>query len=110
MAGNSEHVVMSKTTKLAGATNYTVWKFHMRNVLQKEELWIIVSHDLALGAIIVVPTTLPAGADAAAAIAAQAKADCLLLKRQTKALAILCLSMKDKIIPHINELTDPTTV
>ena len=91
MAGANEHVVMTETT--VGAANYSVWKFRIKNILQKEDLWDIVSHDPALGAMVAVPAVLPVGADAAALVTAQAEADRLLARRQTRALAIVCLSV-----------------
>ena len=87
-----------------------MWKFCIRNVLQREDLWDIVNHDPAQGVVVAVPAVLPAGANAAAVIAAQAEADRLLIRRQRKALSILCLSVTDEIIPHICELTDPVVV
>ena len=73
-------------------------------------MWDIVSHDPALGAMVAAPVALPAGSDAAALVAAHAEVDRLLARRQTKALAILCLLIKDEIIPHMNELNDLAVV
>ena len=82
---------MSKITKLVGAANYSVWKFHIKNVLQKEEPWDIVNHDPALGDIVAVSLVLPTRADAVATVGAQAEFDQQLARRQTRALAILYL-------------------
>lgn len=110
MSGSSEHLVMSETTKLVGAANYNVWKFRIRNVLQKEDLWDVVNHDPALGAIVAVPAALPDGADQAAIAVAQGEANRVLARRQTRALSLLCLSVRDEVIPHICELQDPAAV
>ena len=66
MAGNGDNLIMAETTKLVGAANYSVWKFRIQDVLQKEDLWDVVNHDPTLGAIVAVPAALPADADAAA--------------------------------------------
>ena len=110
MAGNGDNLIMAETTKLVGAANYSVWKFCIRNVLQKEDLWDVVNHDPTLGAIVAVPTVLLADADAAAIATARVEANMQLARLQTRALAILCLSVRDEIIPHISEISDPAVV
>ena len=110
MAGNGDNLIMAETTKLVGAANYSVWKFRIWNVLQKEDLWDVVNHDPTLGAIVAVPAVLPADADAAAIATAHVEANMQLARRQTRALAILCLSVRDEIIPHISEISDPAVV
>ena len=110
MAGNSEHIVMAETTKFVGVANYSVWKFCMRNVLQKEDLWDIFNHNPSLENIVVVPATLPTGVNAAALVAAHTEVNRQLTQHQTRALAILCLSVRDKIVPYINEHEDPAVV
>ena len=110
MAGNGDNLIMAETTKLVGAANYSVWKFRIRNVLQKEDLWDVVNHDPTLGAIVVVPAALPADANAAAIATARVEVNRQLARRQTRALAILCLSVRDEIIPHISEISDPAVV
>ena len=73
-------------------------------------MWDIVNHNPSLGDIAAVPATLPAGADAAAVVAPQAEANRQLVWHQTRALAILCLSVRDEIVPHVSEFEDQAVV
>ena len=41
MAENSSS--LSEASKLVGPENYAVWKFRMKTLLQKEDLWELVS-------------------------------------------------------------------
>jgi hypothetical protein len=107
MAGGNDHLVMGESQKLSGVANYTVWKFRIRNVLQKEGLWKIV-----------VPTSgqLVAVADQLAREGAGATAghptaeETALARSRQRALAILCLAVGDEVIPHIGEEQDPAEV
>lgn len=38
----SEQTVLGDSTKLSGVSNYSVWKFRIRTILQKEDLWDVV--------------------------------------------------------------------
>jgi hypothetical protein len=51
---SSADSMVSDTAKLIGASNYNVWKFRIKNVLFKEDLWDLVE-----------PTVAPADTDAA---------------------------------------------
>jgi hypothetical protein len=88
----AESQSMSETTKLAGVSNYSVWRFRVKNILQKEDLWAVVEPPpLAPGTVVPIET-----ADQAVAR----------VRREQKALSIICLSVRDEVIPNIvNEVS-----
>jgi hypothetical protein len=101
MAMSSADSMVSDTAKLIGASNYNVWKFRIKNVLFKEDLWDLVE-----------PTVAPADTDAAddgvvVQSAPSAIATTILDRKKRRALAIICLSVKDEVIPHISNFTEP---
>jgi hypothetical protein len=36
---------VSETQKLVGVSNYNVWQFKIKNILQKDDLWELVEND-----------------------------------------------------------------
>jgi hypothetical protein len=102
MAGSHEHVTMGESSKLSGVANYSVWKFRIRNVLQKEDLWETVVP--TLGQLVVTEE----GGDAAGN--QRTVTEAMQARRRQKALTILCLAVGDEVIPHIGEEQDPAKV
>jgi transposase InsO family protein len=103
MAMSSADSMVSDTAKLSGASNYSVWKFRIKNVLIKEDLWDLVES-----------ITVPAGTDAAedgvvVQSAPSTIAATILERKKKRALAIICLSVKDEVIPHVSNFTEPAT-
>ncbi len=37
---------MFETQKLVGVSNYNVWQFKIKNILQKDDLWKLVGNDV----------------------------------------------------------------
>jgi hypothetical protein len=97
-----EQTVLGDSTKLSGVSNYSVWKFRIRTILQKEDLWDVVVPNSGQNGVL----TVNIGGDATS----NAEAERIHARRMQKALAILCLSVRDEIIPHIGDEQDPAVV
>jgi hypothetical protein len=37
---------VSETQKLVGVSNYNVWQFKIKNILQKDDMWELVENDV----------------------------------------------------------------
>jgi transposase InsO family protein len=97
---------ISESIKLTGAANYSTWKFRIRNILQKEDLLEFLSKDLTAAAVAAVPVDADDGE--AVENPADAEAVATLTKRRNRALSIICLSVSDAVIPHIETVTSPS--
>jgi hypothetical protein len=104
---------LSDVTKLSGCENYDIWKFRMRQLFQKEDLWelvqppTIIVHPVAAEGPGEVEVAAPAATGtpvASTAPAVDAAATALsLVKRRNRVLGIICLSIKDEVVPNIAE-------
>ena len=114
---------LSDVTKMSGCENYGIWKFRMKQLLQKEDLWelvqpptIIVYPVVAEGpSEVKILAPVASGAPTALAIPAAPTVDAVaaaaaalsLVKRRNRALGIIYLSVKDEVVPNIAFETDP---
>lgn len=123
---------MSESMKLEGASNYSIWAFKMKQILLREKVWSVVEthhnveHTGTSGDSTSSPnsgtvtehTTTVGAATTAGAFSAQQPApqqvstalvpDTQELKN--KAFALITLSVKDTIIPHLMSFSDPALV
>ena len=47
MAEHGNFNTLNEATKLMGSKNYTIWKFRIKTLLQKEDLWEMVTTEEA---------------------------------------------------------------
>ena len=88
---NQSLTAISEVSKLSGSANYSVWKFRMRSLLQKEDLWHLVNpyeeHDVVV--------------DDNVGVAARDTP-----RLRFCAMAVINLLVKEPVIPYIAELTE----
>ncbi len=99
MIGSSEHIILSDSTKLSRIFNYFVWKFTIKSILQKEDLYDVVVSNPNQGLVVTTntigdPTTIKAIGEEAVRILAHHK---------QRELVTLCLSIRNEIIPYIGK-------
>ena len=96
---------ISESIKLTGTANYNTWKLRVRNILQKEDLLEFVNEEPVNAAVAAPQVDAEDGevvvnpADAEAALS--------LVKKRRRALSIICLSVSDAVIPHIENVDSP---
>ena len=88
-SSNDSMVSTSEVNKLAGANNFSAWKFRMKNILMREDTWWVVDDD---------------------PIHARMFDDDALQAARTRAYTTLNLSVREEIIPYIQELIDPKQI
>jgi hypothetical protein len=81
---------VTEVAKLEGAHNYSVWSFKVKNLLERENLWDLVSNS----------TLAIVGDDETAALERE--------RLKKKALSIINLAVRDCVVPYILDIEDPT--
>ncbi len=107
-------ITIDNSSKLEGASNYGIWKFKIKTMLIREDLWDLVNPavDQALGVAEVVDADATSGevATQTAPRVSRARAqDATTTKRKYKALAIIVSSIRDELIPYVVDLDDSQT-
>ncbi len=122
-------ITIDNSSKLEGASNYDIWKFKIKTILMREDLWDLVNPavDQALGVAKVVDADATSGevADQALGVAkvvdadatsgevatqttartSRARAqDATTTRRKYNALAIIVSSIRDELIPYVVDL------
>ncbi|KAH9549520.1 hypothetical protein CY35_10G023900 [Sphagnum magellanicum] len=107
-------ITIDNSSKLEGASNYGIWKFKIKTILMREDLWDLVNQvvNQALGVAEVVDAdaTGRGVATQTTARASQARAqDATTTRGKYKALAIIVSSIRNELIPYVIDLDDPRT-
>lgn len=97
----SKDSFIGDASKLEGISNYVVWSFKLRNMMNRDDVRRIV--DPPAGIVALVAT---AQADGTVAPTTQADIDALKALK-TKALTMIALSVRDNVIPYIANITEP---
>jgi hypothetical protein len=91
---------VSKTQKLVGVSNYNVWQFIIKNIMQKDDLWELVEND-AVASI----QTDPKGD---LVVQVDRATTTYLVRCKKRLLLIINLSISDALVAHVTNVTKLT--
>ena len=96
MAEHGNFSTLSEALKLMGSENYAIWKFRIKTLLQKEDLWEMVTIEDAL-----------AGQEGSDEDIDEVQMQSQYTYRQKNHVwSLLCLLVRDEVIPHIANIED----
>ena len=111
---------LSETSKFNGAGNYIVWKFCVKQLSEKKDLWELVeappSSNTVSGSTVNPVAGEASGASSnivgdssqtARSVSSSNESLATLSRCKKKALALICLSVRDEVIPVISAMIDP---
>ena len=96
MAEHGYFNTLSEASKLMGSKNYAIWKFCIKTLFQKEDMWEMVTTKKAL-----------AGQEGSDEDEDEVQMPSQYTYRQkNRAWSLLCLLVRDEVIPHIANIED----